>query len=1044
MSKKASLPILRNVGTIVLVLASLVAGSALAQSQSVLTGVVRDTSTKQPVADVVVTATSPSLQGEQVVVSDNTGTYRIPQLPPGVYTLRFEKESFRPLSRSQMMLRAGITARADVELLPETATVTEEVVVVGRPPTIDVGSSSTGVTIGSDFVKNIAVARPTGRGGAARSFESLAAIAPQAQGDAFGVSINGATSPENSYQIDGVAVNNPGFGINGTPLTLEFVDEVNVITGGYLPEYGRTTGGTIAAITKSGGNEFRGDVWANLSPGSLNGTPHAVTTKGSVFSTTQNPYWIGDVGADLGGYILKDRLWFYAGIAPNFQRYSWTRDLNQLDADGNIAQALPGTHSARFADQKQLQYIGKLTYLITSDHRLSLTVTGTPSVSGSAHTWGFDPKTGGINAVANSTFAAANNITTASTTDVSLKESDSFLDKRFLLDTTLGWHHQSEVNAAVDGTTVGGTTGLAGIPGVVYRRNKPRRHNITDFETLPADAAALCAATAENPNPCPVTTYSAGGPGFLDSTVLDAYQGKITGTYLLNALGHHVFKAGFDLNVGSFNHDKGYSGGTLYRENTTGTAYTDYRQYGYLKGPDDFVIQTHQLAQSISSVIGGFVQDSWSILDVVTLNVGVRYDTQNIYGADGKNGLSLPNQWSPRVGLVYDFTQQGKSKLYANFSRYYENVPLDISDRSFPGERQIQSSHYAKAGTGHTGCDPLHDPASCSLQSSRRPIFGLAGNPDNYWAVTGGDQVPVDPNIQPQSSDEVVAGGEYEILANSRLGAQYTHRYLGHVIEDMSKDEATTYFIGNPGYGIASDFPKAQRLYDAATVYFTKSFADLWLAQVSYTYSRLTGNYAGLFRAETGQLDPNINSTFDLKSLLPNQTGPLPGDVTHAIKIYAAKEFILSGPVSLTIGLSYNGESGNPLNYLGSHPLYGPGEAYILPRGSAGRLPWVNDIDGHVAVNFRLSKDSVLALNADIFNIANFQTETSVDENYTNSDVRPILGNASKAGLLATPSTLVNSDGSPYDHTTEDNPNFLHARQYQSTRAFRFGAKISF
>ena len=123
------------------------AGVALAQvSTAVLVGNVVDASTKTPVADVVVTATSPSLQGEQVVVTDGTGLYRVPQLPSGVYTLRFEKESYRPFSRSGIDVAADRTLRFNVELLPETAG-TETVTVIGAPPTIDVGSSATGTTV---------------------------------------------------------------------------------------------------------------------------------------------------------------------------------------------------------------------------------------------------------------------------------------------------------------------------------------------------------------------------------------------------------------------------------------------------------------------------------------------------------------------------------------------------------------------------------------------------------------------------------------------------------------------------------------------------------------------------------------------------------------------------------------------------------------------------------------------------------------------------------------------------------------------------------
>nr|WP_244237341.1 YfbK domain-containing protein [Corallococcus llansteffanensis] len=140
---------------------------------SVIIGTVIDSSTKKPVADVVVTATSPAMQGEQTVVTDTQGNYRIPQLPPGVYTLRFEKESFKPYARPEIQLLRNRTIRVNVELLPDSFS--HSVEVIGAPPTIDVGSTNMGVNIDEEFIKRIAVARPAGKGGA-RSYESLAEL----------------------------------------------------------------------------------------------------------------------------------------------------------------------------------------------------------------------------------------------------------------------------------------------------------------------------------------------------------------------------------------------------------------------------------------------------------------------------------------------------------------------------------------------------------------------------------------------------------------------------------------------------------------------------------------------------------------------------------------------------------------------------------------------------------------------------------------------------------------------------------------------------
>jgi len=203
------------------------------------------------------------------------------------------------------------------------------------------------------------------------------------------------------------------------------------------------------------------------------------------------------------------------------------------------------------------------------------------------------------------------------------------------------------------------------------------------------------------------------------------------------------------------------------------------------------------------------------------------------------------------------------------------------------------------------------------------------------------------------------------------------------------------------------------------------------------------GNIDGLFRPETAQLDPNANSTFDLKQLLANQYGPLAGDTTNVIKLYGAKVFPIGNPVSITLGAAYNGASGAPINYLGANRAqqYGPGEVYILPRGSGGRLPWLNTFDLHAAVDWRFAQGWTLSFSVDCFNVFNWQQITAVDNNYTFAGVLPVV-NGKPSDL---PSLLRYDDGSNRPFAQADiNPNFLHATGYQLPRAFRFGAKVSF
>ena len=478
-------------------------------------------------------------------------------------------------------------------------------------------------------------------------------------------------------------------------------------------------------------------------------------------------------------------------------------------------------------------------------------------------------------------------------------------------------------------------------------------------------------------------------------------------TYLVNALGHHVLKLGFDYQAADYDITQAYTGGTAYYWNGGGTYVYDYRRYGRITDVDtitnDFVVSRKVKSQ----IAGGFIQDSWSILDKVTLNLGLRYDALAMQGTDGLNRLVLNDQWSPRVGVVWDPTQQGRSKIFANYGIYYENLPLDMANRSLSAEVQPRAAHAP--------CDPLAGYRVCDQNNVVRAVSPTG--PSTIWTVTGAPYPSaIDPNIKSPSNEELVAGAEYEIIPNARLSASYTHRNLKRTVEDMSNTDGQTYFIGNPGEGIADSFPKAKRTYDAVTVALNKTFSDLWLAQVSYTWSRLTGNYDGLWSPNyQQQLDPNITANFDLKTLLLNGDGVLSADITHFIKVYLAKEFVITPTFSVSVGGSFNANSGTPVDALGAHILYGDGLAYILARGSAGRLPWVTSLDGKVNFNYRFTKDLVVTASVEAFNIFNSQRPTQIDNRYTQDPVGPIVG--------ATPGNIPNTFGGKCDQTeTQGNP----------------------
>lgn len=1043
MRRKACLTIFLSICATAISQSTIVPSAQAGPNDAVVTGVIRNPETGEGMEGATVVVTGEKLQGERSMTTDEYGLYRIPDLPPGLYDVTVVYGGVK--RKHSVELRAGQTTRIDFKL----RAIEDETVLIVTSPPVDTSSSSTGLAIDSEMSRRVPIATPTGKGGANRSFEAVAEATPGATSDLYGTSVAGATSPENKYFVDGLSVSDPGFGLNGTALTVEFLEEVRVEAGGYMPEFGRATGGIVNAVTKSGSNDFHGGIWAFVSPGPIEGYRKPPLRAGATIQAERKLLWLGDTGFDLGGRLIRDKLWFYGGVSISHTRYdiktSWNRlvvdpstgqPLVDPDTEFDVTERIPGSVMHRRAQGTTVQALAKLTYSPAKNHTLHVVGIYAPTLSGGNGTYGLDASTGlpEVSSVLGTYESLAHRYRDEAA-DVQLEWNVLADDNRWDISTTIGWHHQINQMLPVDGSKLGSSEGLAGTPGTIYRRNSPEPHSVTDFIDLPTDVASDACDPWIDPADasirtitCPATTFRTGGPGFLYDRRFDRLQVRSNATRLAVGAGHHLIKFGIDFEYMHYDSERGYSGTTVYRESTNGESYSDYRRYGFLTGPDQATVLPTLKWGVFSTTIGGFVQDSWAIMDRVTLNAGLRYDAQHLFGGDGRLSMALPNQVSPRVGLIWDPTQVGKAKLFANYARFYQSVPLNLADRAGSGEPSANHLYDASV------CDPSDADNACQTDASLLRNGGPA-DPDRYWYATGAGKTAIDPALKPQSSDEVVLGGEYELIPGGRLGLNYTHRWLNRVIEDMSRDEATTYFIGNPGYGIAKDFPKGRRVYDAVILYFDKRFARNWLISGSYTLSWLRGNIAGLFRPETGQLDPNTNSDFDLISLLANRFGSLPGDHRHVLKVFSAGEIPFRDGHTLMLGGAFRGSSGAPTNVLGSHELYGSGEAFLIDRGEGERLPWVFRIDTNIGYRKYFTQDLTMDVTMDVFNVVNFQATTGVDENYTYSDVVPIAG-----GTLADLDTHTDVNGDPIIM----NPNFGKPTSFQSPRQFRFGVRLSF
>ncbi|AKJ04787.1 outer membrane receptor protein involved in Fe transport [Archangium gephyra] len=826
----------------------------------------------------------------------------------------------------------------------------EEVVLAScEPSTLDGCSTSTSQSVEREFTQHLAVNRPP-EGGAARSFESLAGLVPGTQSEMGGFSIHGASPAENRYLVDGLSTGDAVSGFNASPLSVEFLQDFQVITGGYMPQYGRATGGILQARTRSGSNEFHGSLFGTWAPGFLEGLRTPISPPTSVISTREALQYLGDAGATLGGPLVKDKLWFFAGVAPALSRSEHTRTAKDINTNTPI----PGSSRSFSLEAFRFQAVGKLTYLFHQDHNVALSIITTPGVSGVV-----DSSMGSVTAL-----EPRYDFTTAQ-----LQYAGAFLDKRLTVDARLGWSHQMTARQLVAAS--------APLPPIVG-----------DSTREP------CTEPSEGSMPCPVKSYEPGSSSLLTAVDRYRYQGTAQATWLLQLAGTHVLRAGVDGEFLTLERDWGSSGGVVLVEGDL--ARPNGGDIRALRG--GFVQHTSFSKDSYTSnLLGGFVQDSWTLFDRVTVNAGFRYDTQWLYRTNGLLAFALRDQLSPRLGVVVDPMGQGRMKLFAHYAKYQAQLPLGVLEKVFPPERS-----------------------------------------DTPFPTQASD-VPVDPDIRPLSSTELVAGAGYEVLAHTRLSAHYTHRRLDSAIEDMGGDEeGRSFFLGNPGLGLGSDYQKAERTYDGLTLVLSRTFRDGWLAQASYTWSRLHGNYVTPYNRDGTPLQPD----FDSMSLMRNRSGLLPYDRTHSLKLFGARELHLTRELSASLGLSYLGCSGTPINYLGNHWLFGQGNTFILARGSTGeRTPWIHVIDSNVGVNYRLGEDKVLSFTLDVFNLFNFQAATRVDELYTNAAVLP-LETPVAAGEL-TPDMIQRSSGGSLSQA-DVNPGFKQPLQYQPPRQVRLGLRYTF
>ena len=358
----------RRISLIVAALICLSSGLASAQERfGGLAGTVTD-STKAAVPGATVTATNRATGALRVVVSSGDGTYRLPDLEPGRYSVTIELDTFQKVVVDDVIVLLGRTVGVDAELKPGVLTETVNVT-ADAAKQLDL----TKVTLSHNIT-----AEEFDRLPKARSFQGLALTAPGVNSGEIegGLQVNGASAAENSFTVDGVAINSLIYGNSRQNTVFEYLQEVQVKTGGIDAEFGGALGGVVSAVTKSGGNSFSGETHYYYIGSALSAAPfkrlvlnpNDLKTVG-YYQDTKQPNHQSEFGGSLGGPIVKNRLFFFGSVSPRVVRRTNEYNFSAGTEPGEINQK-----------QTAWQGFGKVTYAANKVHaNASLLMTPTRS-----------------------------------------------------------------------------------------------------------------------------------------------------------------------------------------------------------------------------------------------------------------------------------------------------------------------------------------------------------------------------------------------------------------------------------------------------------------------------------------------------------------------------------------------------------------------------------------------------------------------------------------------------------------------------------------
>ena len=941
------------------------AGLAGAQERfGSLAGTVTDT-TKAAVPGATVTATNKETGAQRVVVSGSDGSYRVPDLDPGRYSVTIELQSFQKVAVDDAIVLLGRTLTVDAELRP--GVLTEVVSVTGEATRqLDLASVTLSHNVTSEEFDRL----PKGR-----SFQSIAMAAPGVNSGEIegGFQVNGASSAENVFTVDGVATNGLIYGNSRQNTVFEYLQEVQVKTGGIDAEYGGALGGVISAVTKSGGNTFTGEahyyyIGNGLSAGPVKRLildPIDLTTVG-YFQDDKQVNNQNEFGGSIGGPIVRNRLFFFGSVSPRVVRRTNDYRFSSGTEAGSIDQ-----------DQTSWQGFGKVTYATGRVHaNASLLMTPTRS-------------TGRLPAYDGT---GTNNLISSNSAN------DANRTRGFRTD-------QNNVSGNVD-VTLGNNGYLSTRGGYFYDNYKDTGVPTTTSYTYQASNIGQAGVPLNLQGPKDTVNT----PRIQISNFDTTSQSFIQLDYNHALKGGHLIKGGWGVRRSVNDVDVDYPGGYVYLYwnqafRSTATGQTGTGTYGYYRVDD---LATRGKVQA--NIQNLYVQDTWTVGSRLTLNLGLRTENEKIPTfrpdiAKYAFQFGFADKLAPRLGATYDVRGDGRMKAFASWGRYYDWTKYEIARGSFGGD--LWHIYYRSLDTLDLG----------SLNLSNMPGRDLWGSSTGFRDLRATAINNTDPNIKPMFQDSFNAGVDHQLSGNMALGVHFIHNNLGRTIEDLGAlvNGDSIYVIGNPGegnntitpasYPATANFatPKPKRQFDALEVTLERRFSTNWFASANYTLSRLYGNYSGTANSDEIQTPTtgitsktaqqqegsiarqgsNSHIGWDIDEIMWDShgnldvLGRLATDRPHVVKLYGAYQF----GAGTQIGAFFFGGSGTPIStQVVGQDQYAP---LVNGRGDMGRTPILTRTDLLVSHELSLADRKRLRLELNVQNIFNQKTATHIF-NYLN------------------------------------------------------------